>query len=59
MEVEARIVYWTAEGMKVGEPPPGHDGYIERREVERLLEQVHRRAWEASARACAAEVQRA
>lgn len=43
IEVEARLLYWTAQGMRATVPAPGGEGYIERREVERLLEEAHAR----------------
>lgn len=56
MEVEATVWYWTAGGM-CNIPSSGGSitGYIEKREVERLLEMAHKRGWEG---AVAAEAER-
>lgn len=44
MEVEAPVYHWTPEGMREHHPLPTQAGYIPVRIVERLLEEVHRRA---------------
>ncbi|HEX2242686.1 MAG TPA: hypothetical protein VHK27_05450 [Gammaproteobacteria bacterium] len=42
MEVEAHVWYWTPNGMSERySASGGKTGYIEAREVERLLEQAH------------------
>lgn len=41
MVVDANVWYWTAKGMTTRDT--GEVGYIERREVERLLEEAHAR----------------
>lgn len=43
MEVECSIFGWTATGMRLNQ---GIGEYIERREVERLLEKAHQRGRE-------------
>lgn len=45
MDVEAHVFHWTPEGMRET-PLPTQLGYIPVREVERLLQDVHRRAQE-------------
>lgn len=44
MEIEAHLWYWTEHGMRRGGVG---NGYIEKREVESLLEEAHRRGKEA------------
>ena len=43
MEVEAQIYVWTVNGMR---RTNSDTGYVETAEVERLLEEAHRRAYE-------------
>lgn len=45
MEIEATVYHWTQTGMRKGAALAG-DTYIERSEVERLLEAAHRRGYE-------------
>lgn len=41
--VDARVLHWTATGMR---ETGGIGDYIEKREVERLLEEAHQRGYE-------------
>lgn len=43
MEVEAHVWYWTKDGMREIAETPNRVGYIEKREVERMLEEAHTR----------------
>ena len=43
IEIETRVFYWTKQGMRETAPLPHCVGYIQRGEVERLLEEAHAR----------------
>jgi hypothetical protein len=48
-EITAHVYYWTPAGMREGGGPDTYGsvfGYVEVREVERLLEEAHRKGWE-------------
>lgn len=45
VEVEAHVFYWTKDGMRTTAPLPHCVGYIQKGEVERLLEAAHEQGW--------------
>lgn len=59
MEVEAHLRYWTPDGMRESVAFPcqrSTTAYIEKAEVERLLEAAHEQGWQNAIRAANAVV---
>ena len=53
IDVQATVWVWTPTGMQTVPAPSGKVEYIEKSEVQRLLEEAHTLGWDAASRAAA------